>query len=164
MATALSTQEDSRTSLVSTFYIADAHCGVDTSLVQEVIQVGGITRVHHAPEFIRGVINLRGKIVTIIDPSIKLQLAHGDLTSDSRVFILEWRDEYVGILVDAVSDVVAVDLRSLSPSPANIGAVQGKYSRESAISGSVSSPYSTWTWFCSRNNSREPGVRLWVMR
>jgi purine-binding chemotaxis protein CheW len=127
IATDLSIEEGSAISLVSTFYIADALCGVDTASVQEVIAVGGVTKVHHAPDYIKGVINLRGKIVTIIDLSRKLELPQSDVTTDSRIFIVEWQDEFCGRLVDAVADVVAVDLDTLRPSPANIGAVQGKY-------------------------------------
>ena len=54
-------------------------------------------------------------------------MPQSDECADNRIFIAEWQDEYVGLLVDAVSDVVAVDLNTLSPSPANIGAVQGRY-------------------------------------
>lgn len=122
-----SNTEVSQTALVSTFYIADALCGIDTSSVQEVIQVDGVTKVHHAPDFIEGIINLRGKIVTIIDLSRKLDLPRSEITDESRMFIVEWKDEYVGMLVDVVTDALAVDLNKLSPPPANIGMVQGKY-------------------------------------
>jgi len=127
MTTAALTQESSQTSLVTTFYIADALCGVNTSSVQEVIQVDGVTTVHHAPGYIKGIINLRGKIVTIINLSRKLDLPQSALTDESRVFIVEWKDEYIGLLVDVVSDVVGVDLGNLDPPPANVGGVQGRY-------------------------------------
>jgi len=113
--------------LISTFYVSGTTYGLDTDVVREVIKVGNWTKVHGAAEYIKGISNLRGRIVTIIDLGQRLNLSCSEITSESRIFIVEWRNEYVGLLVDAVSDVVVVDVGKLMPPPSNVGQIQGKY-------------------------------------
>lgn len=125
--TTAAVQDLSQTFLVSTFYVGDALCGVDTTVVQEVIQIGDVTTVHHAPDCILGIINLRGKIVTVIDLGRKLDLPQSTISDESRVFIVEWKDEYIGLVVDKVADVVSAERDKLLPSPANVTGMQGRY-------------------------------------
>ena len=126
MTTAVRDETD--TILVSTFQAGGTFCGVDTLRVQEVILVGEITPVHDAPHFIQGVINLRGKIVTIIDLSRKLGLPKLTVRNpENRILILEWQSEYVGLLVDSVADVVNVEKTKIAPPPANINGVQAGF-------------------------------------
>ncbi len=60
-------------------------CGVDTEPVQEIVKVGHITPVHHAPAYVVGIMNLRGRVVTVIDLGLKLDLGATPLTPDSRI-------------------------------------------------------------------------------
>lgn len=122
-----STDRDTETTLVSTFRLGNALFGADTLRVQEVVLVGDITPVHHAPDHIRGVINLRGRIVTIVDLARKLGLERPVEPTDGRIMIVEWKGEYVGLLVDGVADVFPAEREKLAPPPANIGAAQAKY-------------------------------------
>jgi len=119
--------EDSKTNLISTFLIGTSMYGLETSRVQEIVRVGNITRVHHAPDYIIGIMNLRGKIVTVIDSGKKLILGKLTITDESRIIILEWKGEYVGLLVDTVHDVFPVEPERIVPSPANISNAQGRY-------------------------------------
>jgi purine-binding chemotaxis protein CheW len=99
---------------------------MDTAQVQEVVRVGGITPVHHAPGFVLGVMNLRGRIVTVIDLGVRLQLDRTEIGEDSRIFIVDWQGEQVGLLVDHVADAIPVDRTDLKPAPENVRSIQGR--------------------------------------
>ncbi len=111
-------------SLVATFVVDDRHYGLTTSRVREVVRIGEITPVHHSPEFILGIMNLRGRIVTVVDLGRKLGLTSQALTGHSRIFIAEWQQEHVGLLVDRVGEVVPFDETELRPVPENMPASQ----------------------------------------
>lgn len=114
------TSKGNQTLLISTFSIRDTICGIDTNLVQEVVLAGDITRVHNAIDYILGIINLRGKIVTIIELGKKIGMPTSAITDSSRIFIIEWKDEYIGLLVDKVSDTIIIQKDALSPPPLNV--------------------------------------------
>lgn len=118
---------EAQTLLVSTFYLGDTIWGIDTMRVQEVIHLNEITNVPHAQDYIVGIVNLRGKIVTIIDLAKKLDLFQASLNQDSRIMIVDWQDEFIGFLVDGVLDVVNVEKEKLRPPSFNIKAASAKY-------------------------------------
>ena len=119
--------ESTATQLLATFYIRDAHCALDAAGVQEVIRMGTLTRVRNAPEEVLGVVNLRGRIVTILDAGRNLGFARAVPGPDSRVFILEDRGEFVGLLVDRVAEVVEVERNTMEPLPANVSQAHGRF-------------------------------------
>ena len=122
-----SVQKDTYGGLVTTFSLADTMFGMDAMRIQEIVGVGEITQVHHAPDFIVGLMNLRGKIVTIIDLAGRLDLAGRKIEKDGRVLITEWMGEYLGLLVENVFDVIHLDPEKVTPPPENIHEAQGKY-------------------------------------
>ena len=109
------------------FQLADALFGLDTMLVQEIIKVPEITKVYQAPEEIIGIINLRGKIVTIIDLAIKLDLPTKVEASNRRIIIVESQNEPFGLMVDYINDVIHIDGNELGPAPANVRIIQGRF-------------------------------------
>ena len=109
------------------FQLADALFGLDTMLVQEIIKVPEITKVYQAPEEIIGIINLRGKIVTIIDLAIKLDLPTKVETNNRRIIIVESHNEPFGLMVDTINDVIHIDSDELGPAPANVRISQGRF-------------------------------------
>jgi purine-binding chemotaxis protein CheW len=111
--------------LVSSFYIGETLFGFDTVKVQEVVRAGNVTPIHHAPPFVRGVMNLRGRIVTVVDLATRLGLGAVEVDEDSRTYIVEWKQEHLGLLVDRTSDVVAFDRRAVKPPPENVRGVSG---------------------------------------
>ena len=125
--TAQRTATGGQTLLISTFRIGNTLCGIDAMRVQEVVRVGEVTRVHRAPENLIGIINLRGKIVTVLDLGVTLELGRLTVTPASRIFILEWQGEYVGLLADAAGDVVSLQPETVGPPPANFHGVQGRF-------------------------------------
>lgn len=118
--------EEVSNNLVSTFFIGDTRWGVDIMHTQEVIRIPEITPVYNSVYYIEGVINLRGKIVTIISLSKKLDVTNSVQSEDSRIIIINQNDELVGLVVDEISDVVEVTPESLQPSPATLNGVKGE--------------------------------------
>lgn len=113
--------------LLSTFYVRGALCGLDAAGVQEVIRVGAVTKVRNASDEITGIVNLRGRIVTILDIGLKLGFPKAQPGPESRVFIVEDRGEFIGFLVDRGAEVVEVVQTEWQPPPANVPAQQARY-------------------------------------
>jgi purine-binding chemotaxis protein CheW len=116
-----------QTALLTTFFVRDALCALDAAGVQEVIRLGPVTPVCYAPEQILGIVNLRGKIVTIVDLGLRLGFPKAVAGSDSRIFIVEDRNEFIGLLVDRVDEVVEVERDSWQPPPANANWGQARF-------------------------------------
>ena len=112
--------DDLQSLLLVVFGLGDAWYGLDASQVQEVILVESNTVVYHAPPYVRGIINLRGKIVTVLDMEIKLGLAPHPVGPDSRILIVAWNQEQVGLLVEVVTEVVSLKKDSIEALPLNI--------------------------------------------
>jgi len=113
--------------LISTFFLGETVWGLDTLETQEVIRVSEITRIHNADEYILGIMNLRGKIVTLIDLSRKLGLGSSKISETSRIIIVEWKGEYIGLLIDSISDVIDIERKSLTSAPASMHGTRGGY-------------------------------------
>jgi len=111
----------------ATFYVGSLLLGVDIRQVQEINRQLDVTDVPQAPECVRGVINLRGEVTTVIDLRTILGLEQTAVTRTSRNLIVNSQGESVGFLVDKISDIVAVQSDQISPAPTNIKGVQGKY-------------------------------------
>ena len=96
------------------FKLGTEFFGVKVEQVREIVKLGDITHVPKMPEFIEGVMNLRGQITTIIDLRIRFGIVAADgRTSQSRVIVAEIGDIQVGIIVDSVQDVIRVLTNSL---------------------------------------------------
>lgn len=115
--------------LLATFQLDDAYFAFDTTEVREVLRVTDITPVQHAPSYVVGVMNMRGRIATIIDLGIKLELRPAEQTPESRIFMVEWNDEHVGLLVDRMADVLQIDRDQLKHVPENVHGVQSRQVR-----------------------------------
>lgn len=99
------------------FKLGDEEYGIDILKVQEIRGYEKPTRMAGVPAFIKGVVNLRGIIVPIIDMRIKLELASVEYNEFTVVIILNVLDRVVGIVVDGVSDVVALSSEQIKPAP-----------------------------------------------
>jgi purine-binding chemotaxis protein CheW len=116
-----------QTVLLTTFFVRDALCGLDAAGIQEVIRLGPVTPVCYAPEEVLGIVNLRGKIVTIVDLGLRLGFPKAMAGGDSRIFIIEDRNEFIGLLVDRVDEVVEVERDHWQPPPANVNGAQARF-------------------------------------
>ena len=113
--------------LLATFFVGNTLCALDASGVQEVLRVGSVTPVRHAPDQVAGVINLRGKIVTLLDLGMLLGFGKSVVTRESRIFIVEDRLEFIGVLVDRVADVVEVEMGQQEALPINMPSAQARF-------------------------------------
>jgi purine-binding chemotaxis protein CheW len=109
--------------LVSVFHLGNAMFGIPAAQIQEVVQTGSVTPVHHAPAFVVGIRNLRGRIVTVIDLGFRLDLGEAVRSAASRILIVESDGELVGLLVDRVDDTIFLQPEDMSPAPGNLGAL-----------------------------------------
>ena len=113
--------------LLATFFVREALCALDAAGIQEVIRLGPLTPVRHSPPDVAGILNLRGKIVTILDLGLRLGLAPAVPSGESRIFIIEDRNEFVGLLVDRADEVVEVERGQWQAPPANVRGMQGRF-------------------------------------
>jgi len=100
-----------------TFRLDQEEYGIDILKVQEIRGYEPPTRIANAPEFIKGVVNLRGTIVPIVDMRIKFNCAQADYNTFTVVIILNLRQRVVGIVVDSVSDVMELASGSVRAAP-----------------------------------------------
>jgi len=110
-----------------TFTLGDEEYGIDILKVQEIRGYEAVTTIANAPEFIKGVINLRGIIVPIVDMRIKFNL--GNITYDqfTVVIILNVANRVVGMVVDGVSDVITLKDEQIRPAPEFGASLDTKY-------------------------------------
>jgi purine-binding chemotaxis protein CheW len=88
------------------FTLAGCELGIPIGLAKEIIRVTDITQMPKAPPFLEGVINLRGKIIPVLDLKKRFHMPLLDWTEETRILVVEWRDLFIGLLVDKVSEVV----------------------------------------------------------
>ncbi len=108
------TVAESETQLV-VFDLAAEFYGVDIGDVREIIRMQAITRVPGAPPFVEGVINLRGRVVPVVDLRKRLDLQVNDETKESRVVVVDIAGRDVGVIVDGVTEVLRIPLSSVEP-------------------------------------------------
>ncbi len=116
-----------------TFTLADEVYGINVMQVQEVLREIEVAPVPGAPEYVTGIINLRGNVVSVIDARRRFGLPPVESTPLTRIVVIEARQQIIGILVDSVAEVVDIDPAAVETTP-NVG------NRESAryIEGVVS--------------------------
>jgi purine-binding chemotaxis protein CheW len=115
---------------LATFFLSGEEYGIDVRLVQEIIRVSDITQVPRAPGFIKGVINLRGRIIPVIDLKRKLGLGEvSEAARQSRIVVVKVRDRLVGLLVDGASQVLKVAVASIEAAPEEVVEIDANYLR-----------------------------------
>ncbi|QDV71039.1 Chemotaxis protein CheW [Rosistilla carotiformis] len=110
----------------ATFYVGDVLLGIAIDRVREINRLSEITCVPHAPRHVLGVVNLRGEVVPLLDLGILLGLPSTQVGSDSKNMIVQADGQLLGLVVDRVSDILAVSHESMSSPPANVNAVDGR--------------------------------------
>lgn len=112
---------------LATFYLGDLLLGIDIGNIQEITRMSVITPVPHAPPLVRGVINLRGEVVTIVDLRRVLSLGDPTGAGTARNVIIQFEGELIGLMVDRVSDIVTLDPDEVTAPPANVSGVEGRF-------------------------------------
>src|SRR5512136_2437418 len=116
----LTSQDAGPTLHLVTFSLDGEEYGVDIASVHEIIRVGQITAVPNAPDFVRGVINLRGRVIPVLNLRKRLDLSDGVLTKNSRIMIVECGTKVLGLLVDGVSHVIRIPAASVDAPPGEV--------------------------------------------
>jgi len=114
---------------LATFVLDREEYGVDVRQVQEIRRVGEITAVPRAPEFVRGVINLRGRILPVLDLKRKLGLGEVAVERAARIVVVRVQDRMLGLLVDGASQVLKVPVSRIEPPPEEVVERGGDYIR-----------------------------------
>ncbi|MFT2091370.1 chemotaxis protein CheW [Paraglaciecola sp. 2405UD69-4] len=103
-----------------TYKLAEETYGINVMQVQEVLRYTEIAPVPGAPDYVLGIINLRGNVVTVIDTRSRFGLPPSDMTDNTRIVIIESDEQVVGILVDSVAEVVYLRSSEIDSAP-NVG-------------------------------------------
>ena len=119
-------QDDELIQLV-TFSIGEEEFGVDILKVQEIIRTMEITKVPRAPEFVEGVINLRGKVIPIVDLRKRFGLETRDHDKHTRIIVIEINQMIVGFVVDSVSEVLRIPANTVEPPPPVVSGLESEY-------------------------------------
>jgi len=110
-----------------TFSIGEEEFGVNILQVQEIIRTMEITNVPRAPEFVEGVINLRGKVIPIVDMRSRFGLDAKGHDKYTRIIVVEFDNIIVGFVVDSVSEVLRIPANSVQPPPPVVAGMDSDY-------------------------------------
>jgi purine-binding chemotaxis protein CheW len=100
-----------------TFQLENETYGINVMQVQEILRYSEIAAVPGAPDYVLGIINLRGNVVTVIDTRSRFGLMPADITDNSRIVIIEAEKQVIGILVDSVAEVVYLKKSEMEVAP-----------------------------------------------
>lgn len=103
------------------FSLGEEEYGVPVGQVQEIIRMAAITQVPKAPPFVEGVINLRGRVIPVVDLKRLFSLGQNSHDDRSRIIVVEVGDQTVGLTVDDVSEVLRLPVGTIDPPPAVAG-------------------------------------------
>ncbi len=111
------------------FAISEEDYGVDIQTVKEVIRHREITRLPKAPPFVKGVINLRGDVIPIVDLRERFGMEQQEYTDMTRVMVVEVGGRSIGMVVDSVSHVLRIEQDQIEPPPPCVGKISEEYIR-----------------------------------
>ncbi len=112
---------------LATFYIRESVYGIDLLKIQEVNKFPALTPVPGASSYVRGILNFRGRIVTVIDLEYKLGLPETRVNKKGRNIIVRSAGEHIGLLVEQISEVIRVNGDEVEAPPANMNGIQGDF-------------------------------------
>ncbi|HTY35594.1 MAG TPA: chemotaxis protein CheW [Bacteroidota bacterium] len=129
------TQEASRAQISSTdellqlvsFKMGDEEFGIDILKVQEIIRMTDVTRVPNAPPHVEGIINLRGKVIPVIDLRSRLGMAPKEHDRRTRTVVVEVGGKVVGFVVDSMSEVLRIPRSLTEPPPSVVAGIDADY-------------------------------------
>lgn len=112
---------------IVTFTVGEEQCGINIMNVQEIIRVIGAVKIPKAPAYVGGVINLRGKIVPVIDLRKRMGKSITEYTDSSRIIVVDSGYMLAGLVVDAVIDVINLNVNEIEACPAIHEKSRSKY-------------------------------------
>lgn len=112
-----------------TFNLGKEEFAVPILQIQEINRLVDITRVPKSPEFVEGVINLRGKVIPIIDLRKRFGLPQAELGKYARIVVVNMEGRMVGLIVDSVSEVLRLSEAAIEPAPPVVAGIDSEYIR-----------------------------------
>jgi purine-binding chemotaxis protein CheW len=112
-----------------TFHVGDLLLGIEIHQIEEINRHLDFTPVPHAPLCVRGVVNLRGEVVTVVDLRVVLGLSKTEVSAGTRNVIVNSCGEQIGLLVDRIGDVISVRGTEIDRRPANLTGTDAKFIR-----------------------------------
>ncbi|MBC8351594.1 MAG: purine-binding chemotaxis protein CheW [Planctomycetes bacterium] len=109
------------------FQLAQEEYGIEITKVQEIILMGEITRVPQTPKYIKGLINLRSTVIPIVDLRQRFGLEEQEAADESRIMVVNVAGKTIGIIVDAVSEVLRVSPDRIAPPPPTVAGLGREY-------------------------------------
>jgi purine-binding chemotaxis protein CheW len=109
------------------FTLAKELYGIEITKVREIILITDITRIPEAPHFLKGLINLRSTVIPVIDLRARFGLPEGELNDESRIMVLQACGKTIGVVVDAVSEVLRVKHDQIAPPPPTVAGLGRDY-------------------------------------
>ncbi|MDW8002867.1 MAG: chemotaxis protein CheW [Deltaproteobacteria bacterium] len=110
-----------------TFKIGNEEFGVDILKVQEINKMMNITKIPNAPDYVEGVINLRGKIVPVVDLRKRLNFPQKPYDKNTRIIVVELDGMILGFIVDSVSEVLRIPESTVEPPPSMVSGIESEY-------------------------------------
>ena len=102
------------------FRLAQEEYGIEITKVQEIILMGEITRVPQTPAYIKGLINLRSTVIPIVDLRLRFGLSQEEPRDETRIMVVNVAGKTIGIIVDAVSEVLRISKEQIAPPPSTV--------------------------------------------
>lgn len=119
--------EGTSTLQLVSFRLHEEEYGIEITKVQEIILLGEITRVPQTPEFIKGLINLRSTVIPIVDLRLRFGMPEQPPTDETRIMVVNIAGRTIGIVVDAVSEVLRVAKDQIAPPPPTVAGLGRQY-------------------------------------
>lgn len=118
--------EDTQKGKFLTFSLGQEFYGIEIKFVTEIIGLQPITEIPEMPGYIKGIINLRGKIIPVMDVRLRFQKTFREYNDRTCIIVIDIRDISIGLIVDSVSEVMSISDEDILPPP-NVGDGGGKY-------------------------------------
>lgn len=110
-------EEDTQKNKFLTFTLGEEYYGIDIMYVTEIVGIQPITEVPELPDFVKGIINLRGKIIPVLDARLKFKKEPKDYNDRTCIIVIDVQAISIGIIVDAVSEVLNISEENIVPPP-----------------------------------------------
>lgn len=111
------------------FMLSDEQYALDILEIKEIVRLLAITPVPRSPPWLKGIVTLRGVIVPIFDLRSRLGLAEIEHSPDTRIVVVYRGEEFAGLIVDSITQVMRLPIEAIEPTPQTIGQVEAEFLR-----------------------------------
>lgn len=120
-------EEDTQHGRYLTFAVGEEVYGIGIGMVTEIVGLQPITAMPEMPDYIKGIINLRGKIILVMDMRKRFRKEPMEYTDRTCIIVLDMQDASIGLIVDQVQEVAAINDEDISPPPEHLGGLQNQF-------------------------------------